>query len=265
MGGEQRNSVENSSLINAGWQYCNLCDGIESQMRTLTTTISIKTAPATVVVWMVNGTVADIEVLERTPYVLNVSELFKAFSAPLWINQTKQWENEGVAYVRNVTNTTLLAEDFVDSTGDTLLYGKFSPKLLRVFLTFALYNNRRNGPIVSQGFFMARQANSLTISRVSVVGFTEVTAIILICSLIMWGMFPRTRRPNISSYPEVMFGEKLTIEMRTTLSGLSNGADKRIIEKLVDVKIKAGASEDGMRIVITTLDVTSLKRGVKYT
>ena len=226
--------------------------------------MSIKTMPATVIVWMVNGTVAEIEVFELTPYVLNVSELFRAFSAPLWINQTKQWENEGVAYVRNVTNTTLLANDFVDSAGDTLLYGKFSPNLLRVFLTFALFNNQRNGPFVSQGFFIAHQANSLTISPVSVVGFTGVTAIILVCSSIMGAMFPRKQRPNISSYPEVMFGEKLASEMKTALRGLSNGTDKRIIEQLANVKIKVGESEGGQRIVISTMDVRSLKKGVKY-
>ena len=100
-------------------------------------------------------------------------------------------------------------------------------------------------------------------------GFTVVATVMLICSLIMWVIYPTTQRPNITSFPEIMFGGMLDEDMKSILNGLGNGTDRIIIERLValvDVKIKVGESiqERGPRVIISTRELTSLRRGVEY-
>jgi hypothetical protein len=82
----------------------------------------------------------------------------------------------------------------------------------------------------------------------------------------MWGIYPRTRLPNITSFTEIMFGGKLNASMNTVLYELSNGTDRIIIERMVNVSIKVGESvQDGVRRVVisTTDDTDSLRAGVE--
>jgi hypothetical protein len=117
MGGRFPNSRDNSSLINAGIQF----SGSYPSWQNFTTKMSIKTASMTVIAWMVNGTVADItQIKDETPFPVNVSQLFKAFSAPLWINQTTPWSDDGITMAKNVSNTTLTTDNFVDDLTHTL-------------------------------------------------------------------------------------------------------------------------------------------------
>lgn len=271
MGGEQRSSTETSSVINAGWQYCHYCDGIEEAMLTFTASMSIMKASGDLITWMVNNSVAGIDGMKgSTPYAVNISQYFTAFSAPLWINQTTPWSDNGDTLVQNITNTTVAADDFVDSLADTLVsygyYNEESARLLRSLLSFALYNNPSWGPIVRQDFYLASQANVLTISPVSLIGFIGVTVIMLVCSLVMWVVYPKTLRPNISSFTEIMFGGKLDESMLRQFDGLSNGTDRRIIERFAEMRIKVGEDwrEGVPRIRISTSDIASLSKGVKY-
>jgi hypothetical protein len=183
-------SVRLDSVITAGWQYCNLCDDVEDEMLPFITKMWIIKASGNVITWMVNDSVAAIDgIKEQTPSAVNVSQFFTAVSAPLWVNQTTPRTDNGIALVKNVTNTTVAADDFVDSLAETLAsYGNYkeeSARLLRILLSFALYNNPSWGPIVPQDFYLASQANALTISPISVIGFIGVTALMLVCSLVM--------------------------------------------------------------------------------
>lgn len=271
MGGEERSSMENSSVISAGWQYCHYCDGIEEAMLTFTVSMWITKASGNVITWMVNNSIAAIDGMkEPTPYSVNISQLFTAFSAPLWVNQTMPWSNNRLTLVQNVTNTTVAADDFVDSLSETLVsYGNYneeSARLLRILLSFALYNNPDWGAIVPQDFYLASQANALTISPVSLVGFIVVTALMLGCSLVMCMVYPKTLRPNISSFPELMFSGKLDEDMLRQFHGLSNGTDRRIIERFAEMRIKVGEDwrEGRPRISISTSDIAPLSKNVKY-
>ena len=69
----------------------------------------------------------------------------------------------------------------------------------------------------------------------------------------MWAIYPCSRVPNISAYPEVMFAGKVDEEMEKALMGLSNRTNKMVLEQLVDVKIKVGEQiYNGMpRVVIS--------------
>jgi hypothetical protein len=220
---------------------------------------------------MVNESLAAItDINDQTPYIVNITDLFKAFSAPLWINQTEQWTDDGIGLATNVTNTTLAADEFADSLGSTLVdsgnFNEATANLLRILLSFSLANNPHGGEIIMHDLYLASQVNALTLSPVSVVGFAVVASIMLICSLIMWGIYPRTRLPNITSFTEIMFGGKLNASMNTVLYELSNGTDRIIIERMVNVSIKVGESvQDGVRRVVisTTDDTDSLRAGVE--
>jgi len=273
MGGEQPSSRDNSSFINAAWDVCWLCSGNLDSTLSFATKMSIKTASVTVISWMVNESLAAItDIIDQTPYIVNITDLFKAFSAPLWINQTEQWTDDGIGLATNVTNTTLAADEFADSLGSTLVdsgnFNEATANLLRILLSFSLANNPHGGEIIMHDLYLASQVNALTLSPVSVVGFAVVASIMLICSLIMWGIYPRTRLPNITSFTEIMFGGKLNASMNTVLYELSNGTDRIIIERMVNVSIKVGESvQDGVRRVVistvTTDDTDSLRAGVE--
>jgi hypothetical protein len=172
--------------------------------------------------------------------------------------------------VKNMTNTTIAADDFIDSLAETLVndgnYNEQSARLLYILLSFALYNNPSWGPIVPQDFYVASQANTLTISPVSLVGFIVVAVLILICTLTIWIVYPKTLCPNNSSFPEITFSGKLDEDMLGQLDGLSNGTDRRIIEHFANMRIKVGEDwrESVPRIRISTSDIASLIKGVKY-
>jgi hypothetical protein len=63
-----------------------------------------------------------------------------------------------------------------------------------------------------------------------------------------------------------MVAGKLDESMKRTLNGLSNGTDRMIIDRLLNVKIKVGESfqERVPRVIISTTDPSSLCRGVEY-
>jgi len=273
MGGSDSDSNSNSSIITAGWQFCHFCSGTEAAMYAFKTTMSMSMARATVIAWLINGTIAGIdEINEEVPFAVNVSQLFTAFSAPLWVNQTEQWTDQGLYYVESVSNATLLADDFVDSLAGMLanlgLANQTMVTILNTFLTFTLYNNQIFGNVQHQSFYYAHQASALTITPLSAVGYIIVTAAILGCSVVMAVFFPNTRRPNISSYSDIMFAGKVTDEMRTALYGLSNATDRIIIDKLMDLRIKVGQDPDDEvpRIILSeSHDVAPLRRGVYYT
>jgi len=274
VGGEPRTSSENSSVINAGWQSCDsICDGEQCICNNFTTTMSIETATATVISWLSNFTIADITDLEeQTPYSVNISQFFNAFSAPLMGIPLTYSEAYDEPLYANQSNATFVADSFVDGLhsvlGDTENYNEYAGNLLRVFLTFALNNNQIWGvPYSYQNFDIAIQANALSISPISSIGFTVVTALMLVCCVVMWTMYPGTRVPNISTYPEIMFGAKLNTHMMRLLNGLGNGTNRIIIERLAKVTIKVGAEQfdgGGQRITISTAEVEPLKKGVEY-
>lgn len=127
---------------------------------------------------MANLTIAAVDLPNtQTPYSVNISQLFIAFTAPLWLNHTNPWTDGSLNYFLNLQNTTLMADDFVDSLTFTLMesmnYNETSANLLRVFLTYSLVNNFLLEQVTNQKFGIAYQANAFTISPVSVIGFMD--------------------------------------------------------------------------------------------
>jgi len=268
MGGAQRQSSENTTIVNAGWETCFGCYGDYRNMTSLTATIFLSTAPSTIITSQTGSIDAIALQAAPEPFSVNVTEFFHAFSAPLWINETQELIEQGVAFTVNATDATTLVDGFVDSFSYYLSsLGTSLPasQVFGAFITFILYSNQQSiGPVEDSSIYFVQQANALTISPVSIIGFTLVSAIMLGSSLVMCLAFPKTKRPNMSSYPELAFAGKMTDGISGALKGLSNANDRAMIERLVDVRIQVGEDEDETKVVISTSAVKPLRKDVPY-
>lgn len=254
----QRESNGNTTVVKVGMESTYQRNYRDAGRLTVTTNITLSTALCTVFLGSGNISVMMIETQTALePLGVNLTDFFSAFSFPL--------NTSGPSPVE-FGNTTAAANEFVDFVAqisqDSSLVSQFLYGCIGYIFS---YNQIEIGPQFNSSEYYVQPANALTLSPVSVIGYTLVSGIMLGSSLIMWFAFPKTKRPNISSYPELTFAGKMTDEIVEMLKGLSNAADRAMLERLVDVRIQVGEDEEGTKVVISTSHAKPLRKGVLYT
>jgi hypothetical protein len=251
--------------------------------------MSIFKTTSTVIVDGVNGTIIGVvEIGERRPHPVNVTELFAAFIAPLKYDPFNvsaavqvQWDayrspsnftfEPVFSNTADLLNLSFISDAIVDSVYYALIGDGFfdvaTLSQLQGFLAHALVTN--SWPTAGQGsdIELVNPTTILNISEISIVIFVSLTSGVLLMCLVMLATHPGTVVPNMCLYPEVTFCGKLGQEGTGIFRGLSNATSRTVIRKFLDMRVKVGegVDRDGrLRVLISTEDPPRLRKSVPY-
>ena len=300
LGGSSRASSEKSSTISAGWTFSLSAqnrteiytldnEGQEAHNDTVfTTTMNIYHANTTVIIDKYNGSIIDIpQIGEYSPYAVDVSDFFQAWTAPLHhipanntvllgtdhLNSTKAVDNYKSVLVNttNTYNATVIADAWVDAMVYFLtdpMPSENPPLHLRASLAHSLvrnsglYYNKISSTAVSQTYV-------LDISLISLGTYIALNlSVIMACFCMIFGFNPQDRiPPNKPVFSEVTFGTKLDEEAIEIFKGHSNTTTGKTIRYFADVEIQVGeriTMNGQRRVVVTRRDSGPLRRDVSY-
>ena len=229
----------------------------------------------TVIIDYINGTILDLLQLgEYSPYPLNISEFFTAWTAPLNnipVNITLLLETDYLPSIEqvdsfnpifiNATNNSNVAVPIAHAFIDSLLYSftdplpSESPALhLRASLAHALVRNSG----LFYDYIEADEVSQTYILNISAIAFSAYivlnSSVIVACLWILVNYLFRLT-PNTCLFPELAFGGKLKEEAMECLKGHSNTTTALAIEYFRDIEIRVTIDEMP-QIVITKVEST---------
>jgi hypothetical protein len=265
--------------ITAAWSLFSSYMGISFE----STNMSIYKTKATVISDIKTTIIVDVlDIGERVPYAVNLTDFFAAFTSPLTyspvdISNLIEAETMGYPYHNEPifldgSNSPPGKSEYVaDAYVEGIWYSFFQEEppyalQLQSFLAHALVTNSYYFNDTLQ-YGIASQQSILSISLVSIGIFASLVSAVLLVSMAMLALYPRNLSPNVCLYAEVAFGGKLGDEFLQLLGGLGNATNGMLIERFSDVEIKVGEQVDdqgNQRIFISTTKVSPLCRNVAY-
>lgn len=254
------NGTPESSSIDFFWDICSdnwpsrpcpLGTNSESATRA---TIHISSANVTFVFNLSNQTILDVASVSATPYPLNVSAFFQAYTAPLAyspINFSVLYDAD-ISHIRPSPqpiilgeNTTMVADIWVDSVFYDLVNfvrAEAYNELVYGFVAQGLAANSRKfvDDGMQRNWTLANEVQVLCTPPITIWVFTALMlgVISMAAGMCIYAYVVNEYALELTAFPEVVFGSKIGVQMGLILRPLCNANVNNVLDTLKSKKLK---------------------------